>query len=237
MAGFSWVLRLRALEPWVKYRDFRFLWIGNFFANNAQWLQLLTLGWLVRDLTADSSSPAQLVITVGGLITLPALLVGPLGGVLGDRLDRRKLIMAVQSLMAVFPVLFALLVFTDRVQVWYAYMYALIAGVCMSVIQPNRQALIAGTVPPRAIANAFATNVLTITGTRVLSPFIGGLLIASLGFVWNFSLEAFLYFAMIIVFLPMRTPYYQDMAKRNPSSIATDFKEGIQYVWKKSESS
>ena len=75
---------LRVLDPWVSHRDFRFLWIGNFFANNAQWLQLLTLGWLVQWLEAGSGRSALLVILVGGIITLPILLVGPWGGVLGE---------------------------------------------------------------------------------------------------------------------------------------------------------
>ena len=201
------VRKLRVLDPWVSHRDFRFLWIGNFFANNAQWLQLLTLGWLVQWLEAGSGRSALLVILVGGIITAPTLLVGPWGGVLGDRIDRRKLVIAIQSMMAVTAFTFALVVLSDRVQVWHVYGYALIAGICMSLVQPNRQALIANTVPRSAIPNAYAANVLTITGTRILSPVIGGILISTTGFFWNFSLEALLYIAMILSFVPMRTPY------------------------------
>ena len=93
--------RLHTFDSWIEYRDYRLLWVGNFCANSAQWLQLLTVGWLVRSLTEGSPSSSLLVVTVGGLSTLPGLLVGPWGGVLGDRIDRRKLIMGIQSFMAV----------------------------------------------------------------------------------------------------------------------------------------
>ena len=74
--------------------------MGNFFANTAQWLQLLSVGWLVRDLTDSFASSGLLVVTVGGLTTFPTLIMGPLAGVLGDRVDRRKLVMAIQGFMA-----------------------------------------------------------------------------------------------------------------------------------------
>ena len=69
--------RLQTFDSWIAYPNYRLLWVGNFFANSGQWLQLLTIGWLVRDLTAGSSSSSLLVVTVGGLNTLPGLIVGP----------------------------------------------------------------------------------------------------------------------------------------------------------------
>ena len=222
--------RLRTFDSWVAYRDYRLLWVGNFCANNAQWLQLLTVGWLVRELTAGSASSSLLVVTVGGLSRLPVLVVGPWGGVLGDRMDRRRLIIAVQSCMAGLALLFALLVLADRVQVWHAYAYVILSGMCVSVSQPMRQALIANTVPREALGNAFATNVLTIPGTRMIGPFVGGILIATLGFFWNFTVEALLYVCVVLALLPMRTPYYQRRTQVERSSILEDLMEGIRYI-------
>ena len=224
--------RIRTLDSWNAYRDYRFLWVGNFFANNAQWLQLLTVGWLVRDLTAGSSSSALLVVTVGGLNAVPGLVVGPWGGVLGDRLNRRKLIIAVQTFMAALAFAFALLVLSGSVQVWHAYVYVLISGSCLSVTQPMRQTLIANTVPLEALGNAYAANVLTIPGTRMIGPFVGGILIATLGFFWNFTVEALLYVAMVLVFLPMKTPYYRPRQVSERQSLAADLKEGMRYIWR-----
>ena len=131
---------LATFDSWAKYRDYRLLWIGNFCANNAQWLQLLTVGWLVRDLTIGSGSSALLVITAGGLSTLPVLIVGPWAGVLGDRVDRRKLVMTTQMLMAVIAGTFALLEGTGRIQEpWQVYFYVLAAGTLRTITMPMQQ--------------------------------------------------------------------------------------------------
>ncbi|HBD85536.1 MAG TPA: hypothetical protein DC056_16145 [Dehalococcoidia bacterium] len=226
--------RVRIFDAWAAHRDFRFLWVGNFCANNAQWLQLLTLGWLVTHLTEGSSNSALLVVSIGGINTLPGLLVGPWGGVLGDRVDRRKLVMSIQGFMAVFAFGFALLVLADVVRVWHVYVYAVISGACLSVTQPMRQTLIANTVAREAIPNAYATNTLTIPGTRMIGPFVGGILVATLGFFWNFAIESLLYVAMIAAYWPMKTPF---TTGRPPATgdwlrgVVSDLAEGFRYVW------
>ncbi len=228
--------RLHTFDSLIAYRNYRLLWTGNFCCNSALWLQLLSVGWLVRNLTEGSATSALQVVTVGGLSTLPVLLVGPWGGVLGDRVDRRKLLMRIQTFMACLAVLFALVVVSDygidlsnAAKVWVAYGYVIISGSCLSVTQPMRQALIANTVPPEAFGNAFATNTLTITGTRIFGPFIGGILIASLGFTANFLVEAACYAAMVLVFLPLRTPYRLAPPRRRVSPVAA-FGEGIRFI-------
>ncbi|MCH7800840.1 MAG: MFS transporter [Chloroflexi bacterium] len=230
----SRIPRVRVFDAWSTYRDFRFLWVGNFFANNAQWLQLLTLGWLMARLTEGEPNSALLVVSIGGINTLPGLLVGPWGGVLGDRVDRRKLIMSIQGFMAVFAFGFALLVYADAVQVWHVYGYALVSGACLSVTQPMRQALIANTVAPAAIPNAYATNTLTIPGTRMIGPFVGGILVATLGFFWNFTIESLLYVAMIVAYWPMKTPFTMKRRSTNVTGLRgvfSDLAEGFRFVW------
>lgn len=226
--------RLQTFDAWVVSKDYRLLWVGNFFANTANWLQLLTLGWLVQHLTRDTEASALLVIGVGGINTLPGLIVGPLGGVLGDRVDRRRLIISLQAFMAIFSFGFAWIVYLQYVQVWHVFAYAIVSGVCLSITQPMRQALIANTVPRHMLGNAYATNVLTIPGTRAIGPFIGGILVATLGFFWNFTIESLLYVGMILAFLPMRTPY-ASVSRRRPAGgtggFFTDLIEGFRYIW------
>ena len=224
--------RIHTFDAWIQYRDFRFLWIANFFANSGQWLQMLSTGWLVQSLTAGSGSSALLVVTVGGLSTLPVLLVGPWGGVLGDRIDRKKVVMAIQAFMAGAAILFALLVQSGRVEWWHAYAYVLVGGTCWAITITLRQALVANTVPPSSFVNAYATNVLTITGTRILGPFLGGVLIATLGFTWAFSLEASLYVGTVLALAPMGTPYYQSVNRARTASPVADMKEGLRYIWR-----
>ena len=155
--------RLRTFDSFA-FRDYRYLWIGNFFSNNAQWLQLLTVGWLVRHLTENSPASTFFVVTVGGVSLLPGLIMAPIAGTLGDRLDRRKLVISIQCFMAVFSFLFAVMVGQELVTVWHVYIYVFVSGICVSVSQNSRMALVANTVPRHAMAHAFATNVLTIPG-------------------------------------------------------------------------
>ena len=223
--------RLHTLDAWLAYRNFRLLWFGNFFANNAQWLQLLSVGWLVRDLSEGSSVAGLLVVTVGGINTLPGLVAGPWGGVLSDRFDRRRLVIALQLVMAALAFSFALLVLSQRVEVWHAYLFVVLAGICHSIVQPMRQSLIAGTVPRDMLGNALATNVLTITSTRIVGPFIGGILIATLGYFWNFTIEATLYLCNVAMIFPLRTPYHRPGNARQRGSAFANMVEGLRYVW------
>ena len=227
--------RLHTLDSWAKYRNYRFLWTANFCANSAQWLQLLTVGWLVHDLTEGAASSPFQVITVGGLATLPVLFVGPWAGVLGDRVDRRKLLMATHTILAAVAVTFALLEVTDQIQEsWHVYIYVLVSGVFRTVAMPMQQSLIANTVPRDALVNAYAINVFTIPGTRIMGPFVGGILIATLGFAWNFAIEAAFYATAVFVLIWVRTPYRQTAAAGQQSqSPLSSLKEGIGYVWKR----
>ena len=189
------------------------------------------MGWLVRELSEGSTIAGLLVVTVGGINTLPGLVVGPWGGVLSDRFDRRRLVIAFQLMMAALAFSFALLVLSERVTIWHAYLYVILAGVCHSIAQPMRQALIAATVPRELLGNALATNVLTITGTRIFGPFIGGILIFTLGFFWNFTIEAALYLANVLMLWPMRTPYYRPGDARARGNALANMVEGVRYVW------
>ena len=224
--------RLQTFDSLSAFPDYRLLFMGNLCANSAQWLQLLSIGWLVRSLTVGSSTSALLVVTVGGLNTLPGLFIGPIAGVIGDRVDRRKLVIRLQIFMAVFALFFAFMVGLRMVTVWHAYMYVLVSGLCLTVTQPMRQAMIANVVPRESLGNAYATNVITIPGTRMIGPFIGGVLIATLGFFWNFTLEAALYAANVLLLLRMKLPYYRPRKIAEGQSILVDLIEGFTYVWR-----
>ena len=225
--------RLQTFDALSASKDFRLLWIGNFCAQNAQWLQLLTVGWLVRSLTSDSALSALLVVMAGGLNTVPSLLVGPVGGVLGDRFDRRKLVMGIQSFMAVFSLSFAFLVGVQLVSIWHVYAYVLISGVCLTVTMPTRMALVANTVPRELLSNAITANVVTFPITRMIGPFIGGVLITTIGFFWNFTLESFLYAGNVLAFIWMRTPYRAQRPAGPQRSILGDLIDGFRYIWSK----
>lgn len=223
----------------MAYRDFRLLWFANFCAFTGQWLQLLSIGWLVKELSAGSGAGGLLVLSASALNTLPGLVVNPLTGVLGDRLDRRKLAIVVQSVAAALALAFAFLVDTDYIRYWHAYAYVLISGCCLAITQPIQQVMISNTVPRGALTNAYAINTLTVTGTRIFGPFVGGILIASIGFFWNFALEAALYLGVVLMLIPMRIPYTSpapgsgetDGLRQRITPIA-DIRDGLRHLWR-----
>jgi MFS family permease len=211
----------------LRNRDYRFLWTGNLFNNGANWLQQLTVGWLVWDL---SGSPF-LVGTVGGFRALPFLLIGPMAGVLADRLDRRKLVLLSQAMLATAAIVFAMVVASGQVQVWHCFAYIALSGVAHSILQPVRSALVANTVPKEDLPNAFALHAMTITSSRLVWPAIGGLLVAAFGFTVNFLVESVLYIILAVMIIPMRTPYRENNL-RHHNSPWTDLKDGVKYVAK-----
>ena len=217
------------------YKDFRYLWVGNFFTVGAQWLQVLTVGWLVLELTEGN---ALLTGSVVGIRTLPVFITGPLAGVLADRLDRRKIVMITQGSMACAAGLFAFLVISTDLESdpirgplewWHAFIYMGIAGVAHSIIQPVRQAMVANTVPREAITSALALTGMAHPSMRIAGPAIGGLLIATLGFNWNFFLEAIAYFAIVLLMVPVKLPYRQTKQAEHTSPFKS-MAEGVDYV-------
>ena len=226
--------RLHTLDAWLAYRDFRLLWLANFCGFTGQWLQLLSIGWLVKDLSAGTGVGGLLVLSVSAINTLPGLVVNPITGVLGDRLDRRKLAISMQSVSAALALGFAVLIAFDYVRPWHAYAYVLISGACLAITQPMQQVLISNTVPREALVNAYAINTLTVTGTRVFGPFVGGILIFTLGYFWNFALEAALYLGVVLMLLPMRTPYTasEPMEARRRFTPLADIQDGLRHLWR-----
>ena len=144
--------------------------------------------------------------------------------------------MSLELAMFCLAITFAWLVKFDVVDIWHVYVYAFVAGCCESVKMPVRHALIANTVSSDSLSNAFTTSVLTIPGTRMIGPFIGGVLVTSFGFFWNFTIEALLYFAVFLSLLPMKTPFTGPRNTSDSSGATAIFKDlvdGVKYLWKK----
>ena len=219
------------------YKDFRYLWIGNFFTVGAQWIQVLTVGWLVLQLTDGN---AFLTGTAVGIRTFPILVIGPWAGVLADRIDRRKLVMVAQMYMAVSATIFAFLVLatdldaqpvTGVLKWWHAFIYMGISGVAHAIVQPVRQAMVPNTVPLKDLGSALALNGMAHPSMRIVGPALGGLLIATLGFNWNFFIEAGFYVTIVLVYMPMKLPYREERAAIRTSMLSS-MREGLAYVVK-----
>ena len=229
-------MNIRAFES-LKFPNFRLLWFGNLCVNSADWLQILTIGWLILEITNGDTVITGAVLA---LRTLPVFLIGPWAGVLADKFDRRSLIKLTQFMMAILAVFFALLVsmsdFTDSgvsgpLKPWHLFVYVGITGISVSIIRPVRQSLVANVVPLENLRNATALNALTRTSARLVAPAIGGMLIYLLGFKWNFYIEAACYLGIAISMLRMKTPYGNNPVPKN-TSVLKDLYRGIEYISK-----
>ena len=161
---------------------------------------------------------------------LPVLILGPWGGVLADRYDRRKMVMIVQLVMVASALIFGAMVASDRVDtIWHVYGYMAISGIGFAFVQPVRQALVANTVPKEDLGNALALNAMAVTSMRLVGAGISGVLIETLDFQWNFFVESGLYAGMILLLVPMKTPFREE-SKRRRASVVADFKEGMGFI-------
>lgn len=208
----------------LRYRDYRLLWIGVLFMSAGQWVQQVTLGWLLYDMTGSS----VLLGALNGLRSIPFLIAGPLAGVAADRMDRRRLLMNTQSILVVTAFIMGTLVATGRAEVWHLFVFTLITGIGWAFNQPVRQSLVPTLVPREALMNAVALSAAGINLTKVIGPTLGGLLIALFGASGNFFVQGTAYAAVFVMISMMVVPPAPQRAQR--SSALADLKEGLSYV-------
>ena len=210
----------------LRHTDYRYLWAGNLLNMAGFWIQQVTVSWLVWKL----SGSATIVGITSALRSLPFLFLGPLGGVAADRLDRRRMLMVLQLILAAAAVVFALLVALDRVHVWHAMVFSFVMGTGLAINMPVRQALIANTIPRAELGNAIALNAVGGNASRIVGPAAGGILIMAFGMAGNFLLQAGLYLLMVAILFPMKVPYL-GTGSACKASVLASLKEGVRYVW------
>ena len=217
---------LRTFSSLQNNRDYRYLFAGNLCGNGAHWLQLVTIGWLALGVSGSAFHSIMAV----AVRALPILLIGPWGGVLADRWNRRALAMVTQIALALGALAFGVLVARGQVDtVWYVYGYTLTTGVAFAVTQPTRQALIANTVRRPDMANALALSAMSTTSMRLVGAGTAGVLLGFVDFQWNFFVEGGLYVGMALLLIPMRTPY-QEASTAGGDSPLSNMREGLSYV-------
>ncbi|MGD1053869.1 MAG: MFS transporter [Candidatus Dormibacteria bacterium] len=188
------------------------------------WMQTTAQSWLVLTLTHSSVDLGLIV----ALQTLPVLLFGAYGGVVADRLDKRKLMILLQSLMGVQALVLGILVTTHVVQVWEVGLLAVILGMNNTFENPARQAFILEMVGPRDLRNAVSLNSVLVNVARAVGPAIAGLLIASVGDGICFLLNALSFVAVVFSLATM------DRSKLQPSVPSGrsrgQLRAGVRYV-------
>ena len=188
------------------------------------WMQTTAQAWLVLTLTHSATSLGLVV----ALQTLPVLLLGPYGGVIADRVDKRRLMVVLQSLMGVQALVLAILCFTHVVTFVDVCGLAVLLGINNAFENPSRQAFVLEMVGPDDLRNAVSLNSTLVNVARAVGPAVAGVLIATVGEGWCFALNAASFVAVVGSLLAM------DVSKLQPAPPAVRTKgqvrEGLRYV-------
>jgi MFS family permease len=178
----------------MRHPNYRRYWLGQIGSLIGVWMQSVALPWLVLQL---GGSAFQLGLVMAFLFG-PSMVVAPLGGVLADRVDKRRTLVIVNLVaMAQASVLFALTL-TGVVEIWHVYALAMVAGVVGAVEMPLRQAFVAELVPREDLVNAIALSSTSFNLSRVIGPAVAGLTIAAFGVASNFGINALSYVSVIV---------------------------------------
>lgn len=210
----------------LKVRNYRYFFWGQLVSITGSWLQSTAQAWLVLDRLDGGASGLGLLI---GFTFLPVLLFGLWGGVLADRLNRRKILLAVQCWMATVALVQAVLVLTGVVQLWMVFLLAFAMGTGTAIEMPTRQAFVGELVGPELLPNAVALNSATFNGGRVFGPALGGLLVLVVGTGWCFAINAVSFSAVVIGLLAMRVSELRPVAR--PPRARGQIREGLRYAW------
>jgi MFS family permease len=211
----------------LRHRNFRYYWFGQVVSVVGTWMQQVSLPWLVLLL---GGSPIQLGIVLA-LQYAPALFFAPLGGVLADRVDKRRVLMATQSVALLQALALTVLTATSLIQIWMVMLLALILGVVNAADMPVRQSFAAELVPRTHLMNAIALNSASFNGARVLGPAVAGVTLALYGPAVNFGINAVSYLAVLLALSQMdpaaisRPPRPEHWA-----SVRSSLAEGIGYA-------
>jgi MFS family permease len=182
---------LRALA----HRDFRLFFAGQGVSQIGTWLQLIATSWLVYRL----SGSAFLLGLAAFAMQIPFLVLAPLAGVFVDRLDRRRVLLATNSVAAAQALAMFSVVALGVVEPWHLVAGNLVLGVVNACDSPARQALLIQLVRGRAdLASAIALNSIMMNLARFVGPMLGGALIAALDERWGFAANAASYLAMLL---------------------------------------
>jgi MFS family permease len=194
-----WQRILRSLH----HRNFRLFFGGQGISLIGTWMQQVAMGWLVFATTRDAWKMG--LVSFSSLI--PSLFLVPFVGVLLDRWNRHRVVVATQVLAMIQASVLTVLVFADVIEFWHIILLSIFLGCVNAFDMPARQAFLPDMLTSREdLANAIALNSSLFNGARLIGPSLAGWMIAFLGMALCFLLNALSYLAVILALLAMRIP-------------------------------
>lgn len=206
-------------------RDYRLFWETQFISNIGSWMQTIARGWLIYRLT---DSPFLLGF-VGFASSIPQFFLMLPGGVVADKFDRRRVVIASQWVQALAALWLAIEIYVHRIAVWEIIIASLATGVAMSFSGPAYQAMVVDLLDDRSrLPNAIAMNSLQFNVSRAIGPLLAGVTLSLYGAFWCFLCDAISFMPLIWALRIIRNRQI-----RHPSSEAamlSHIAEGFRYV-------
>jgi len=205
------------------YRDFRLMWVGACTSSIGTWMQIVAQGWLIYRL---SHSAFLLAIDqfLGGI---PIFLFSLIGGVVADRVERRKILLTSQYIQMASAATLTVLVATARVHVWQILCLSFASGFAQAFGGPAYSALIPTLVDREDMPNAIALNSIQFNLAVTVGPALAGQTLAKLGETWCFGLNALSFVAPVISLMMIRSPF---LPPTTTETMFASLKQGIRFV-------
>ena len=211
----------------LRSRNYRLYFFGQGLSLVGTWMTYVATGWLVYRIT----NSAVLLGVVGFAGQIPAFLLAPFGGVLVDRWNKHRVLVATQVLAMLQSLALAILTLTGRITVHEIIALCVLQGVINGFDLPARQAFVAEMLEgPEDLGNAIALNSSIFNGARLIGPSIAGLLIAGTGEGICFLVDGLSYLAVIWAFAMMRLP--KTHAPPKPRPLLRELREGLAYAYR-----
>lgn len=205
-------------------RNFRLYFIGQTVSSVGTWTQSLAVIWLVLEITNRSD---RLGIATA-LQFLPMLLLGAPAGVLADKIDNRRLLIATSAASGLLALAFGMVVATGHVTIWWIYALTVMLGLVLAVERPAMQAILYQLVGPALLPSGVAANSTINSVSRLIGPAISGALIATVGVTTCFFVNAVSYVVVIAALLALRTTELVDRPRAGQAK--GKLREGFAYV-------
>ena len=201
MRTLVFALKARTFRSLRRHRNYRIFFTGQLVSLAGTWMQNVALAWLVLELSGSA-------LAIGALAFwrfVPFTVFGLVAGVVTDRVDSRRLVMATQAAAMLVSVVLAVVTLSGTATLPLVYLLAALGGITLAFDAPARQALTFQLVGPRELPNAVALNAGLFNGSRVIGPAIAGVVIAAAGTGVCFVLNAVSFLAVLLALASIRT--------------------------------
>ncbi len=208
----------------LRHRNFRLFLSGQAISLGGTWMQSMAQGWLVLKLT----NSAFYLSLAQAMSSLPILFFSLAGGVVADRINKRRLLLITQTSSLVLAAILGVLVSLGVVRFWHVLLLAGCLGVVNAFDMPGRQSFIIEMVGREDLMNGIALNSAVFNGARIVGPSAAGFLISAVGIALCFYLNALSFFAIIFMLAIMR--FEKPKEKPKPRPMLKELREGLVYV-------